>query len=338
MSSSRQSNLFASATLRLTGWYVLIIMVISLLFSFVLYAVTSVEVERALAPRRPGQVRIFLESGSTQQAREQIIMEGNARIITSLVLFNIVVLVSGTLFSYLLARRTLRPIEAAHIAQARFASDAAHELRTPLAVMKTEAEVVLRNTQATKQQYKTALASTLEEVERMRTLTERLLALAAQQQLVIETVSVEEVAIDIVTRLLPLARDKQIVIDNTIGAHLVAANHEALANILEIFIENAIKYSPKQTTITLLATPTGHGKLRLAVRDQGPGLAPTEQTQVFERFYRVDTSRSKEYVEGYGLGLSLARRLGEEMQAVVGVVSEAGNGAEFYVEVPLVRS
>jgi len=143
--------MFQSATLKLTGWYLLILMVISLIFSVAIYQTTTQEVNTRLEKFEhslqviPGfaiQPAETMRSGEADAAASHIIF--------GLVLANSMIFVVGGVISYLLARRTLRPIQDMHEAQSRFTSDASHELRTPLAAMRTEIEVALRDKSATK--------------------------------------------------------------------------------------------------------------------------------------------------------------------------------------------
>ena len=236
--------------------------------------------------------------------------------------------------SYLLARRTLQPIEDALESQSRFSSDAAHELRTPLAIMQSEIEVEMRNKKATKASHEATLVSNLEEVERLRTLADRLLLLAGNQDLPLGSVQLEETAIDAVNRLIPLAQDKQISVHNEVKPSVVRANYESLADIITILIDNAIKYSPTHSTITL--TSASNEKYAfLSVSDEGQGLTAEEQTKIFDRFYRADAARSAQNVEGHGLGLSIAKRLIELQDGKIEVTSSENKGSIFTVRLPL---
>ncbi|HMR72590.1 MAG TPA: HAMP domain-containing sensor histidine kinase [Candidatus Saccharibacteria bacterium] len=326
-------NIFESATLRLAAWYVLLLMTLSIVFSVVLFLVASNEFNRVLAPRGQGEVRIFVETPMVEQLRERRISDSTARLTGSLVLFNVGVLLSGGAFAYVLARRTLRPIEEAHNAQARFASDAAHELRTPLAVMQTEMEVSLRDKKTTKTDYEHVLRSSLEEVERLRNLADRLLQLASQQELQLTAVDIEAASIEALDRAVPLAQAKNIAIENTVGKLTATGHFDSVVAVLGILLDNAIKYSPPGTSVRLYASAT-EKSIDLSVADQGHGIAQEEQAKIFERFYRVDLSRSSENVPGHGLGLSLAKRLVDDMRGELGVVSKPGEGSTFTVSLP----
>lgn len=326
--SPKRSGLFQSATVRLMLSYTAILMTLSLLFSAVLFAVATGEVNRALGPRRPGEALIFADNDTFTTARQLRIQEGEGRLIASLVLFNLVVLAGGSALSYLLAKRTLEPIKQAHEAQARFTSDAAHELRTPLAVMQTEIEVSLRDKKAGKKQYKDTLKSGLEEVSRLRLLTDRLLRLASQDSLPFEVVSLERAVAESVGHNLAQAKQRKIVINNQVGQDKAYGHFESVVNVVDILLDNAVKYSPPNTTVTI-QTVTKDKRVEILVEDEGAGIPVDEREKIFERFYRMDTSRSKVNVEGHGLGLSLARRLAGEMKGTLEVEGGSEKGTVF---------
>ncbi|MEO5691457.1 MAG: HAMP domain-containing sensor histidine kinase [Candidatus Saccharimonadales bacterium] len=325
-------SLFDSATLRLTTWYVVILMSISLLFSVLLYNVASAEFDRAFGPRGGG-MQMFINDDSVVNLRQQMVRDSNQRLTTSLFLFNLFVLTAGGGVAYVLAKRTMEPIEQALEAQSRFSSDAAHELKTPLTVMQSELEIELRDKTATKLSQRTVLESALDEVHRMRTLTERLLLLARQDTVEVSQVNTNDVSVDALNRIIPLATSKQIRVDNTIGAHEVMADRESLIDVLSIILENAIKYSSKNSTITLDSSK--HQRMvDIRVTDKGIGISQEDQTKIFDRFYRADTSRSKQNVEGYGLGLSIANRLMDLQAGSISVESSEGKGSTFTITLP----
>ncbi|MFZ1458961.1 MAG: HAMP domain-containing sensor histidine kinase [Candidatus Saccharimonadales bacterium] len=330
---SQHSTLFDKATLRLTAWYMVILMVISLLFSLILFYVASDEFGRALGPRRPGETMIFIQDDDVMTMRQQRINESSSRLFGNLAVFNIVVLLGGGALSYLLARRTLRPIQEAMELQARFSSDAAHELRTPLAVMQTETEVTLRDKKSSKESYSTTLQSNLDEVHRLRTLTDRLLLLANNHDMPLAAVQIEDVAVEAMNRSLVLAQAKKIIIDNQVGQALATANVDSLTDVLTILIDNAIKYSPAKSTIRLTSSIKDKTVL-LDVIDEGVGISEADVPHVFDRFYRADLSRSKLNVEGHGLGLSIAKRLIEQQYGKIRVTSTPGNGSQFTIRLP----
>lgn len=327
-------NMFQSATLRLTAWYVAILIVLSLCFSFIVYNIAAHEIGRAFGPQRAGESRIFIDDESVQMLRVQRVEQGNRSIVANLVLFNLIVLVAGAFASYLLARRTLQPIEESHEAQSRFASDAAHELRTPLAVMQAELEVELRDTKSTKKSHEAAIRSSLEEVDRLHTLTERLLSLSSQQELELGAVQIEDVAIDAVNQVIPTASSKKISINNKVGSQNVIAQSDSLRDVLIILLDNAIKYSPDGSNIEL-TSGAADKHAYISITDNGDGISESELEKIFDRFYRSDESRSKTNVDGHGLGLSIARSLVDQMDGDIVVASTLGKGSNFTIKLPL---
>lgn len=326
-------KLFHSALVRLTMWYMVIILVMSLLFSGIVFSLASREIERAFGPRRPGEVSIFINSDQVLQLRQERIDDSNGRLIVNLVVFNLMTLAVGGVCSYLLARRTLRPIENAIEMQSRFSSDAAHELRTPLAIMRSETEVTLRDKKVAKPELIETLKSNLDEIDRLQTLTNRLLLLSEQHELELTSLQIDEVATEAMTRAVPLASAKSIAIDNQVMPLKVMGNYDALVDTLGVLIDNAIKYSPEKSAITLTSR-TEDGRVVIDVADEGEGIAQAEQVRVFDRFYRTDESRSRQHVEGHGLGLSIAKRLMEVQKGSIGVTSQLGKGSVFSIRIP----
>ena len=324
-------RLFHSATLRLTLWYVLILTVLSLFFSGIVYSIAANELHRPLGPGNQRQdsysFGVLNDFEELRQRREQ---EGKTRLVTSLVVFNAVVIATGGLASYYLARRTLQPIEEALEAQTRFTSDAAHELRTPLAVMQSEIEIGLRDKRATVPKQRDLLESNLDEVGRLRSLTDRLLLLSNLKAVEVSPTSLDDVATEAVNRVIPLALAKHIGIESTVGKEAAVANAEILTDMLVILLDNAIKYSPKKSAITISAKTQGKHVV-LDVTDNGPGIEAKDLPHIFDRFYRADTSRSKENVEGHGLGLSIAKRSVEAMGGTITAASTPGKGTTFTI-------
>ncbi|QQS19883.1 HAMP domain-containing histidine kinase [Candidatus Saccharibacteria bacterium] len=327
--------LFHSATLRLTAWYTLILLFISIVFSLILLQLSTHELGRSYRLPRPGEMQQGRLDDDFRAWREERLSESRQRLVGQLVLFNLAVLTSGALGSYILARRTLQPVEDALEAQTRFSSDAAHELRTPLTIMQSEIEVSLRSKNATKQSREALLRSSLDEVQHMRTLTDRLLLLADNNDMPLAPNLLEPIAIEAVNRVIPLAQAKKISVDNSVGAITVIGNAESLTDTLIILLENAIKYSPPKSKIILSASAkTKHAEI--CVSDNGSGIAPKDLPYIFDRFYRADTSRSSQNVAGHGLGLSIAKQI---INAHNGHISAHSNprakGTSFTISIPL---
>ena len=130
------------------------------------------------------------------------------------------------------------------------------------------------------------------------------------------------------TRLVPLAQQKSIAVNSIVQPKMVAGHYDSVVEVVGILLDNAIKYSPEKSTITVSSEVKG-GEVCVAVADEGPGIPVEEREKIFERFYRADQSRSKMNVEGHGLGLSLAQRLTGEMGGRVICAENASGGAVF---------
>lgn len=324
--------------IRLTVWYVAILMALSLAFSVWVYNETMMELKAGfngpvvtkLQDRfGPLPYDVWLQVVEKQYAVSQ------QRLVGQLALLNVGVLVIGAAASYWLARRTMRPIEESLEAQNRFTADASHELRTPLAAMKTEIEVSLRDPNLSKEEMRELLQSNLEEIDRLSELAQGLLTLARQtDKPELVALPVKPVIIEAIKRYKPLADAKHIEIKKEFNEIKVMADKKNLALLIGILLDNAIKYSPETTSITIRTErKDGHGLI--TVTDQGPGISAEDLPHIFERFFRADNSRTKEQVAGNGLGLSIAQKTAAVLGGNITAKSEQGQGSSFIIRLPI---
>ncbi len=329
--------MFHSAALKLTAWYLAIIMAISLVFSFSLYHVSGDDLGRNVN-RQIGYFNNFLGPGESQSygiLRQRQLDQDLGHLKSNLILFNLLVLVGGGAASYLLARRTLDPIEEALDAQSRFASDASHELRTPLTAIQTENEVALRDKALTKAQAVGLLKSNLEEVAKLRGLSEGLLRLADGNGSIVspQTVELKEVSAIAIDRYKKAADAKRISLINQIPALKTLGDKDSIAELLSIFVDNAIKYSGQGGTVSL--SGSRHGKqASISIADKGQGIKRADLPRIFERFYQADASRNKSRAGGYGLGLAIAKKIVDAHHGHIEVTSVIGSGTVFTVFLP----
>lgn len=328
------SIVIKSAALKLTLYYLAFIMALSIGFSLFLYHISSNELQRGLRRPDSGTV-VFLSPPDFEQFRQARIGEAQDNLFFNLIVFNIFILVAGGFLSAFLANKTLEPIEEAMEAQSRFTADASHELRTPLTAMQTEIEVALRKPGLTTTAAKALLQSNLEEVSKLRNLSEALLKLArdTNQALVLQEISLEDVGTDAMTPVVKAAQAKHISIENNIQPVKLLADKQMLTEALAILLDNAIKYSPHKTTITLNSHQDDQ-QASIDVQDQGQGINSKDVAFIFDRFFRSDNSRSKNQVEGYGLGLSIAKQMIELHGGSLSVVSKLGKGSTFTITLP----
>lgn len=218
----------------------------------------------------------------------------------------------------------------------RFTADSSHELRTPLAVVRGigEATVAQRRTPA---EYEESIGSMLEEVDRLSNLVDTLLRLshgdAGTIRLSREPVDVGRLAREVASSLGILAEERNQTVALEITDGLTASVdrlvlREALTNVLD----NAIKYSPPGSTVGIRVTHDD-GRIVVAVRDQGPGVALEHRERIFDRFFRVDASRSRND-GGAGLGLAIARWAVEIHGGTIMVGAPSQGGSEFRIVLP----
>ncbi len=341
-------TLFTTAVFRLTISYLALIVVLSLIFSSALYRVSTQELDH-LEARQKAQQRLFdtallapaqrISVNAFFDARTKETERSKDAIALNLAYFNLAVVVLGGAAGYALARRTLHPIEEAVEAQKQFTSDASHELRTPLTAMKTEIEVALRDQHLSALEAKRLLKSNLEEVGKLESLSDGLLKLARPDRSLkqVEKMSLRSLVADIVRRLQRQAATKQIHVVQDVADVTMEGEAWGLTELITILLDNALKYSPPNSTVTLTAKSV-HKSVVLTVADQGPGIAANDLPHIFKRFYRADQSRSKTAIEGYGLGLSIAERIVVLHGGEMSVKTDVGQGSVFTVKLPQQQS
>ncbi len=344
MTEPRHINrILQSATVRLTGTYLAIMMLMSISFSFVFYNTSSHQLDRQELPQDITRVYESLRQnderlgpGDLQRFLRQRADEGRHELLARLVLINTTVLLAGGAISYLLARRSLQPIEEAMEAQTRFVSDASHELRTPLTALQTTNEVALRKAKLSAADARELIAHNVDEVAKLKQLSDGLLGLLKQDGQVHEltSVSLQAVSSEAMNRIAPAAIKKHMSVNDAVPNIMVKSDEQALVQIVTILLDNAVKYSPDKSEIFIDARMRGK-TATLTVRDQGIGIKATELPHIFDRFYRADTSRNRQQIQGYGLGLSIAKKLSEQIGVEISAKSAQDKGTTFSLKVPL---
>ena len=235
----------------------------------------------------------------------------------------------------------------------QFSSDASHELKTPLTILKGEVEVMLRK-ERTQQEYQQTLKSNLEEINRMSQIVEDLLLLSRADTGQIELnkgdINLAEILSQVVAQMDMLARSK--------GLDLSASNNHRdihifgdalrIREMLINLIENGIKYTEEGGSIHISLQkefpPAERYRsdrserekerfVKIIVSDTGIGISKEDQEKIFNRFFRVDKARSREQ-GGSGLGLSICKWIVEAHQGEIEVESELGKGSSFIVKLP----
>lgn len=300
------------AYLKLTFMYASILCFVSVIFSTIIYSNT---------------VNSFNIRPIKSVQSEAIIKRDNEikkEMLFHLIVLDSIIIILGTIGSYFLSKKTLKPIEENLNLQMEFISNASHELKTPITVITMENEVLLREKNHSKEELLHQIKSNLEEVTSLSKLVNILLELARNNKITLEKIKVTDVVNNACDKLKLLSKKKNITILNNIDNLKILANKDILEEVIVIILDNAIKYSDKNTTIKIYSKNS-----KIFIEDEGIGIKEKDLKYIFDRFYRADKSHS---TEGYGLGLSLAKHLTEKMKLKISAYNNKEKGSTFVIE------
>jgi len=235
----------------------------------------------------------------------------------------------------------LERLEAAFKKITQFTADASHELRTPVAVMRTRAELSLRKARSA-EEYRDVISEVLTELEKTSGLIEQLMFLAradsGAETLHFNPTNVGEVLREACHQGSALAEAKQIAFQEHIPSDSmwIQGDASSLRRLFLILIDNAVKYTPASGQIEV-SLHRNDGYAVAEVRDTGIGIAEADLPNVFERFYRADKARTRES-GGVGLGLSIGRWITEVHNGTIEVRSSPGHGSIFQIRLPIAKT
>ncbi|MBI5127374.1 hypothetical protein HZA76_02865 [Candidatus Roizmanbacteria bacterium] len=329
--------MFKQARIKLTLWYLLIIMFVSIFFSLVIHRGLIAEVNRVT---RMEQLRF--ERGSFDYRvfhpaflDPEIIEEIKRRITFGLITINGIIFVSAGALGYFLAGKTLRPIQEMVNEQNRFISDASHELRTPLTSLKTSIEVGLRDKDIDLESAKKLINENLLEINKLQSLSENLLQLtqykSGDNHLKFEKVPVKKIINEVFKKIEIIAKEKKIEIRNKAGNYFVRGNKYSLTDLFIILLDNAVKYSRAKSEV-IISTKKNNKTVSIFFKDKGMGIAEKDLPHVFDRFYRADKARGR---DGYGLGLAIAKKIVESHGGEIKIESKLEEGTTVKVSLPI---
>ncbi|HEY2104693.1 MAG TPA: HAMP domain-containing sensor histidine kinase, partial [Candidatus Binataceae bacterium] len=224
-------------------------------------------------------------------------------------------------------------LEAASLTERRFVSDAAHELRTPLAVLRTGLEVTLNRERGAHEQHE-ALQSALREVLALCTTAEELLALARLSEEAFEQrmpVNFGALLREVLDAIEPLVQAKNLTLNDNLDEDLVVdGNRDQLRRLVVNLLDNAIKFTPENGAVAVSLDRQGERAV-VRISDNGPGIAPADLPFIFERFFRGAAPKTG----GSGLGLSLCKEIVRLHHGEIFAGNNPGGGCEFVVTMPL---
>ncbi|RAP75769.1 sensor histidine kinase [Paenibacillus montanisoli] len=249
----------------------------------------------------------------------------------------VAIIMLGVIFlaSRYFAGRSIAPVKEAFEKQKRFIADASHELKTPLAVINTNADVLLANGEDTIHAQAKWLNHIKSETERMKTLTNDLLYLTqmddAREHMIQAPFDLSEAVESVILTMEAIIYEKELTFDYDIEPNLMfTGSNEQMKQVVMILLDNAIKYSnPNGSIQVALKRHLGH--IQLSVTNTGPGIPAEHLDKIFDRFYRADTSRARKN-GGYGLGLAIARSIIGQHRGRIFAKSVPNEKTTFYVQ------
>lgn len=319
-------DVFARARRRLAIRYLLLFLVVLVVFSGVFLVALAVALQPAfdIAP----------EIADDEMARRAYARTLEA-IVVSLALADVFVLAVVGAAGYYLADRTLRPIREAHDRQRRFVADASHEMRTPIAAIRSTAESVLMSTSPVAGA--AALARIVGSTERLTRLTHDLLVLASSERgslrLVRDELDLSVVTAEAVEQLRTDGAHEGSTIAVSLASDLIVRGHpDDLGRIVANLIDNALRYGGGIVRVRTLELD---GQAIVEVADEGPGIAESDLGRIFEPFFRVRSDAGAP--SGSGLGLAIAAELARQQGGRLTVESRPGLGSTFRLGLPRFR-
>jgi len=277
---------------------------------------------------------------STAAIAESVVHEIQAIRLQNLIgVFSLITLAT-LLFGYIAARITLAPTRSALSAQKQFIGNIAHELRTPLSIIKTNTEISLLGNDVSAEM-KHMLQSNIEELDRVSEIINNLLSLSAlikPERIEFRAVDLGSVVSEVVAKFAPLAKtNNHNITVRRAPDTLVWGNETALSQIVGNLLKNALNYTPRGGTISLTISHTLDGSVEFVIQDSGVGITRKDLFRIFEPFYRADPSRNRAQ-GGSGLGLAIVSELIKMHRGKITIRSAVGRGTSVSVIFPPARN
>jgi two-component system, OmpR family, sensor histidine kinase CiaH len=325
LGTSLKRNDFKKAVMRLTLYYTAGVFIILTAFSFLIYGLFAT------------RYNVTFYENTRNENREIVVDEIKENLSDILIISDLILLILSIFVSYTISQKTLSPLEDAYQKQKRFIANAAHELRTPLAVLKAGGQVILQK-ERTLDEYKKFARESLEEADRLIMLSNDLLFLAqntSRSRQHFEAFSLSEVCTKACDQIILYAKMRSITMQIMIeeGITIIGKKTDIERLVLNL-LKNAIDYNVESGSVWVQLVKKGE-KAALRVEDSGIGILPHDIPYIFERFYKADTSRTQKKNSGTGLGLAIAKEIVDEHRGTITVQSVFGKGSRFEVLLPL---
>ena len=315
------------ARVTLISTYVLVSTLVVGITSHLLFKAMLVNMADSIEDQVPGLINQVLLFEHTEGILE-----------FKIIFADILIVFMISITAYVLTEITLKPVREARNRERRFLADAAHELRTPLSVMRSGNEVVLRGEKNLSPRVTRQLTGNIEEIDTLTRIANGLLALTSKKQMAIDgdtTISVAELMKSVMQKLRPVATEKGVTLtlDLNAGTDLcsVQGDYVTLSRAFENLIENGIKYTKSSGSVVVSVTQLKN-TVTVVVKDTGIGIAQKDLAHVAEPFFRADLARTAN--EGTGLGLSIVSETIDALGGNLSIQSEVGVGTIVTVTLP----
>lgn len=324
-----KDNLFLKAKLRLTALYILILIAVLTAFSVTLYYSFANNIDSVIGDK--------FENDQTQEIVVNYTLD-QLRLIIFIIDGAALFIFGG--MSYLLAARTLKPIKLALDREEQFSSDVSHELKTPITLMQTNLEVLLREKNLKLSDFKEIAKDNLIETHHMGNIIDQLLFLTRPKEVDLpvdqKIFSMSKLLEQAVYTFKVYAEQKKIEINCSIEDVNFLGDEQQIKRAIINLIKNAIDYNKPGGSI-FISLKKEKQYLHLKVKDSGIGIAEDQIPRIFERFYQIEKSRKRK--EGNsGLGLSIVKKIISMHKGKIYVQSKPGHGTTFIIILPLPKN
>lgn len=266
----------------------------------------------------------------------EILSLGN--MVTLLILVDILSLLLVYIIARYLSSKALKPIETSWNNQVKFVQDASHELRTPVAIIQSKLESLLKQPDVTIEDEAETIAVAMRETRQLKKMINELLSLTKEESIVklnIGRVDIEALFKETFESYIEIAdyQDKSFDYQIKMKNSIIYTDKTKLNQLIRILVDNAFKYTEAGDKISITASEKGRDRVLILVEDTGIGISEKDQKRIFERFFRSDSVRATE-VEGSGIGLSIAKLIATTLYGNIRVKSKLGQGTSFTIDIP----
>ena len=336
-------NDYQKARWKLTGMYILVFFVLLNLFTISLFAILQkigddyVQKTEVVWQKKqiflPGQNVTVLEWSNNNEIDKQVIIDLYRTFLTDIrkwiVIIESVLLILAGFVSYFLAERTLKPIQHKNELQRQFLADVSHELKNPLSALKTSLEIATRQKHWSDGQVHEIFADLEGEVMRLTQTTQDLLVLEQIDEMqATQKQNISNIVHGQISLLKDFASKQNITIQEELNDFICQTNARDVEQVVFNLVHNAIKFSLPNSSVSISLSQKG----ALHIKDNGIGIEQKDLDNVFDRFYKVDSSRTFDDDNGSGLGLAIVKKITDKNNWKISATSEKDSGTEFILQ------